>query len=118
MSEARDGGDVDQKVAFPIPLSLPSTQHKLGQSRGLTNICLVNKYLATSKIDSFVRAARGLTQEDGRGLISPVTKEHQWLPAPQSSLQARQSEPSTTSFTQSVVLAPAAATSPVSLLEM
>lgn len=45
-SGGKDGYDMDQKVALPIPFSTPSAWHSLGQSRSLVNISWVNKYLA------------------------------------------------------------------------
>lgn len=69
--EVRDGGDMDQKVAFPIFLFVPSIQHMLSQRGSLVNICQVNKYLTTDKTDLFVRTVRGGLREDSRGLIHP-----------------------------------------------
>ena len=51
ISEAKDDGDMNQKVAFPIPRSRPNSQHNFGQNRSLINTCLVKKHLTATKMN-------------------------------------------------------------------
>lgn len=117
-SGGKDGYDMDQKVALPIPFSTPSAWHSLGQSRSLVNISWVNKYLAKpTRLTPFWEVQEGWPKKMAEAWATHDVRAPAAVCSPEQPPQ--KAEWAVFSLTaQTVFLGPAASAAPVSLLEL